>query len=319
MKKKVLNALSPILYRIERLDEDKYGYLLIGPMLFVLSALAFYPLLRTFWVSLHSDDLRGTYPVGEFSGFDTYSAILSGEMDIILSDPFFSLSNPLSSALGVTLFITAVSVTIGTLLGLGMALILNKEFRGRAVARMIVLLPWSIPIVIQGMIFYLLFQPSISFLVDPLHSLGLFSSNPLVSTRDSIVIVTLIDIWRKVPFIALIILAGLASVDQSLYNVARVAGASKWQQFRLITLPLIKPVVLIGMIFYTISSMKVYGVVEASTGCSTVPTLSCLVVDTFRMQRWATASAIAFLTALLIAGIIMFYLINFRSEVGTNE
>ncbi|GAB3673073.1 carbohydrate ABC transporter permease [Halopiger thermotolerans] len=318
MKKKVLNAISPILYRIEQLDEDKYGYLLIGPMLFVLSVLAFYPLLRTFWVSLHSDDLRGAYPVGEFAGFDTYAAILSGEMDIILSDPFFSLSDPLSSALVVTLLITGVSLAIGTVLGLGMALILNKDFRGRSVARMIVLLPWSIPIVIQGMIFYLLFQPSISFLVDPLHSIGLFSSNPLVSTTDSIVIVTLIDIWRKVPFIALIILAGLASVDRSLYDVARVAGASKWQQFRLITLPLIKPVVFIGMIFYTISSMKVYGVVEASTGCNTVPTLTCLVVDTFRMQRWATASAIAFLTALLIAGIVMVYLVNFRNEVSTN-
>ncbi|AHG01341.1 ABC transporter permease (plasmid) [Halostagnicola larsenii XH-48] len=319
MIEKLYRTVSPILYRIERLDDDKYGYLLIGPMILILSALAFYPLLRTFWLSLQSDDLYGEHPVGEFQGIDGYVEILTGGMDNVLSAPFLSLSDPFSSALVLTLLITAISVSIGTVLGLGMALILNKEFRGRSFARMMVILPWSIPIVIQGMMFYLLFQPSISPFVDVLHNLGLFSSNPMVSTRDSTIMVILIDIWRKIPFIALIILAGLASVDQSLYDVAKVAGASKFQQFKLITLPLIKPVVLIGMIFYTISSMKVYGVVEASTGCSTVPTLTCLVVDTFQMQRWATASAIAFLTALIIAGIIMVYLINFRNEVDSYE
>ncbi|GAB7021374.1 sugar ABC transporter permease [Halostagnicola sp. A-GB9-2] len=319
MIEKLYRTVSPILYRIERLDEDKYGYLLIGPMILVLSVLAFYPLVRTFWLSLQSDDLYGEHPIGEFRGIDGYVEILTGELNIILNYPFFSLSDPLSSALVVTLLITGFSVAIGTVLGLGMALILNKEFRGRSVARMIVILPWSIPIVIQGMMFYLMFQPSISPFVEPLNQLGILSSRPLGSTRDSIIIVILIDVWRKIPFIALIILAGLASVDQSLYNVAKVAGASKWQQFRLITLPLIKPVVLIGMIFYTISSMKVYGVVEASAGCNTVPTLTCLVVDTFRMQRWATASAIAFLTALIIAGIVMVYLVKFRDEVDTYE
>ncbi len=319
MIEKLYRTVSPILYRIERLDEDKYGYLLIGPMILVLSVLAFYPLVRTFWLSLQSDDLYGEHPIGEFRGIDGYVEILTGELNIILNYPFFSLSDPLSSALVVTLLITGVSVAIGTVLGLGMALILNKDFRGRSVARMMVILPWSIPIVIQGMMFYLMFQPSISPFVEPLNQLGILSSRPLGSTRDSIIIVILIDVWRKIPFIALIILAGLASVDQSLYNVAKVAGASKWQQFRLITLPLIKPVVLIGMIFYTISSMKVYGVVEASAGCNTVPTLTCLVVDTFRMQRWATASAIAFLTALIIAAIVMVYLVKFRDEVDTYE
>ncbi|WP_137289149.1 carbohydrate ABC transporter permease [Natronorubrum halophilum] len=316
MKEAIQRAVSPVLYRIERLDEDRYGYLLIAPMIIVLSILAFYPLARTFWVSLHSDDLYGEDPIGAFDGINTYVSILNGDTNIVLNHPFFSLSDPLSSALVVTLLITLISVTIGTGFGLGMALILNKEFRGRSFARMIVILPWAVPIVIQGMMFYLLFQPSISFLVEPLHELGLLSQNPLVSSRDSMVMVILVDVWRKIPFIALIIMAGLASIDQSLYDVAKVAGASKWQQFRLITLPLIKPVVLIGMIFYTISSMKIYGIVEASAGCNTVPTLTCLVVDTFRLQRWATASAIAFITAVIIGGIVMVYLVQFRDEVG---
>ncbi|ELZ06164.1 sugar ABC transporter permease [Natrialba asiatica DSM 12278] len=308
-----------MLYRIERLDEDRYGYLLIAPMFLVLSVLAFYPLARTFWVSLRADDLYGTEPIGAFEGIRNYWMILSGDANVVLSYPFFSLENPLSSALVVTVGITLISVVIGTVLGLGMAVILNKEFRARSVARTIVILPWAIPIVIQGMMFYLLFQPSISSLVEPLHDLGVLSANPLVSSRDSMLMIILIDVWRKVPFIALIIMAGLASIDRSLYDVAKVAGASKWQQFRLITLPLVKPVVLIGMIFYTISSMKIYGIVEASTGCSTVPTLTCLVVDTFRMQRWAMASAIAFLTALIIGGIVMVYLVQFRAGVNADE
>lgn len=319
MRTTIRRVVSPVLYRIERLDEEKYGYLLLSPMIVTLAILAFYPLGRTLWVSLHGNDLYGRDPIGEFEGVSNYVAILTGDANVVLNYPFFDAGNLLSSALVVTLLITAVSVSIGTLVGLGMALILNKEFRGRTVARMIVILPWAIPIVIQGMIFYLLFQPSISFLVEPLHGLGIFSSNPLINTRDSIVITILVDAWRKIPFIALIILAGLASIDQNLYDVAKVAGASKWQQFRLITYPLIKPVLFIGMIFYTISSMKIYGIVEASSGCSTVPTLTCLVVATFRQQRWGTASAVAFLTALIIGMIVTVYIVQFRDEVSDDE
>ena len=309
-------VVSPLLYKIEQLDEEKYGYLLVAPVFIVLSVLAFYPLLRTLFFSLHDDSLTGVSPIGEFVGLENYVQLVTGDMNVILSYPFFNFQEPFSSALPVTLLITGVSVAVGTVLGLGMALILNKDFRGRTLARTIVILPWSIPIVIQGMMFYLLFQPSISFLVEPLAAVGIFSGNPLVNSQDSTLIIILVDIWRKIPFIALIILAGLASINQNLYDVAKVAGASKWQQFRYITLPLVKPVLLVGMIFYTISSMKIYGIVEASTGCSTVPTLTCLVVSTFRQQRWPTASAIAFLSAILIAVVVMVYVLRFRESMA---
>lgn len=318
MMQRFQRAVSPVLYRIEQLDEDKYGYLLVAPVFIVLSVLAFYPLLRTLFFSLQDDSLTGVSPIGEFIGLENYIQLVTGDLNAILNYPFFSLQAPFASALPVTLLITGVSVIVGTLLGLGMALILNKEFRGRTFARTIVILPWSIPIVIQGMMFYLLFQPSISFLVEPLAALGIFSGNPLISSQDSTLIIILIDIWRKIPFIGLIILAGLASIDQDLYDVAKVAGASKLQQFRYITLPLVKPVLFIGMIFYTISSMKIYGIVEASAGCSTVPTLTCLVVATFRQQRWPTASAIAFISAIVIAAIVMVYVLRFRESM-TNE
>ena len=317
MMQKFQQVVSPIFYKIEQLDEEKYGYLLVAPVFIVLSVLAFYPLLRTLFFSLHDDSLTGVSPIGEFVGFENYVQLMAGDLNALLNYPFFSLQAPFSSALPVTLLITGVSVTVGTLMGLGMALILNKEFRGRALTRTIVILPWSIPIVIQGMMFYLLFQPSISFLVEPLASIGVLSGNPLVSSRDSTLIVILIDIWRKIPFIALIIMAGLASIDRNLYDVAKVAGASKWQQFRYITLPLARPVLFIGMIFYTISSMKIYGIVEASAGCSTVPTLTCLVVATFRQQRWPTASAIAFLSAIIIAVIVMVYVLRFRESMNS--
>ncbi|MFU1783814.1 carbohydrate ABC transporter permease [Haloarcula japonica] len=317
MKQKVQQAVSPIFLRIEQLDEAKYGFLLVSPVFLVLSVLAFYPLVKTLYFSLQDDDLTGTHPIGEFVGLENYVQILSGDANAILSSPFFDLQAPFSSALIVTLLITVVSVAIGTVLGLGMAIILNKEFKGRRYARTIVILPWSIPIVIQGMMFFLLFQPSLSPFVEPLANIGVFSDNPLINSQDSTIIVILIDIWRKIPFIALIIMAGIASIDRNLYDVAEVAGATKWQQFRMITLPQIKPVLFIGMIFYTISSMKIYGIVEASAGCATVPTLTCLVVQTFRQQRWATASAIAFITALVIAVIIMVYIVRFRES--TNE
>jgi len=297
--------------RIENLSDAQFAYLLLAPMLVLMTVIAFWPLASTFWMSLHADALFGADALGRFVGLENYVALLTGEIDAELTRPFFDLSNPFTSALTVTFIFVVVSVTLETIIGFGQALVLDQDFRGRRWVRVAIILPWAVPIVIQGMLFYLLFQPGVSFLIDPLQSLGIFSATPTINSVDSTIIVIVADVWKTSAFMALLILAGLQSVDRSLYDVARVEGASTLQRFRMVTLPIVLPTVLVAMLFRTIQSARVYGLIETVSSCSTVPSLSCLVVSTFSARQYGTAAAIAFVTAAVIAILVMIYVVTY--------
>ena len=242
-----------------------------------------------------------------------YVELLSGEVSLIR--PFFDLRQPFQSALTVTLIFTVVSVFFETVIGLGQALVLDQDFRGRRWARVAIILPWAVPIVIQGMIFYLMFLPSVGFASAPLQNAGLFPAQPLIDSPSSTFVIIIADIWKTSAFMALLILAGLQSVDRSLYDVARVAGASKLQQFKMITFPIILPTVLVAMLFRTIDAARIYGLIETVSSCSTVPSLSCLVVETlFSSGQYAMAATIAFVTALLIGIFVMVYIVQYARE-----
>lgn len=296
---------------VENLSDAQFAYLLLAPMLLIMTVIAFWPLLRTFTMSLRADSLYGAQQLGKFVGFKHYVALLTGDIDAQLTRPFFDLTQPFKSALTVTFIFTIVSVFFETIIGFGQALVLDQDFRGRRWLRVAILLPWAVPIVIQGMIFFLLFQPGIGFLVEPLQNLGIFSATPTANSVDAMIIVIVADVWKTSAFMALIILAGLQSVDRSLYEVARVEGASTWQRFKRVTLPLVMPAVLIAMLFRTIAAMRVFGLIETVTSCSTVPSLSCLVVTTFGARQYGTSATIAFVTAAIIALFVMIYIVKY--------
>ena len=315
---------NPITNWMEGLSEAAYAYLLLLPAFALLALIAFYPLIRTFVMSLRADQTRGAEPLGGFVGIDNYVDILTGNarlarqfLDVSISSsfPFLEFGVPfLQQALFVTLAFAVVSVFLETLIGFGQAYVLDQDFRGRRWVRVAIILPWAVPIVIQGMIFFLLFQPTVGFGSDLMQSIGLFGANPLASSRDSFLIILIADIWKSSAFMALLILAGLQSIDRSLYDVAEVAGASPWQRFKLITLPLVLPALLVAMLFRTMDAMRVYGLIESTAGCTTVPSLTCLVVEAMfgGTRIYATAAAVAFTTALVIGLIIAMYVFFFR-------
>ncbi|ELZ05981.1 carbohydrate ABC transporter permease [Natrialba asiatica] len=297
---------------LERRSDTQFVYMMLVPVFALLGTMAIWPLLYTANISLHADSIATADPLGEFIVLQNYVDILAGEAH--LQRPFFSLSNPFTSAAPVTLLYTGSVIAIETVLGLSMALILNKEFRGRRWVRVAMILPWAVPIVIQGMIFYLMFQPSIGFAVDPLSELGIISSTPLANSRDGLLIAIIADVWKQSAFMALLILAGLQSIDRNLYDVAEVAGASKLQQFRTITFPLVLPALLVALLFRTIDALKVYGLIEATAGCNTVPTLSCLVIDLWNGHRYGSAAAVAFIIATVIGVLLIGYLVQLRKQ-----
>jgi multiple sugar transport system permease protein len=171
------------------------------------------------------------------------------------------------------------------------------------------------------MIFFLMFQPNIGFLIGTtenptlLNTLGI-STTPLRNTVDSLTLIIVADVWKTTAFMALLILAGMQSIDRSLYDVAKVAGASPWQQFKMITFPLILPTILVAMLFRTIAAMRVYGIIETMAGCSTVPSLSCLVVTTFNSRLYGTSATVAFVTAAIIAVVVSVYIFKFADAEG---
>ncbi len=308
---------------MENLSEQAYAYLLLAPAFLLLTLIAFWPLFETFRMSLYADG-RGGETLGEFVAIDNYVQVLTGgnpflpreviDLSLTSSFPFVELGEPFfRQALLVTLSFAILSVIFETLLGFGQAFVMAKDYRGRRWFRVAIILPWAIPIVIQGMIFYLMFQPTVGFMTEPLQAIGVFGGSPLSTSRDSFFIILVADIWKTSAFMALLILAGMQSIDRSLYDVAKVSGASRWQQFRMITLPLVLPALLVAMLFRTLDAMRVFGIIETVSSCSTVPSMTCLVVETmFSARLYASAATVAFITAGLIGVVVSVYLIKFR-------
>ncbi|MCL9812476.1 carbohydrate ABC transporter permease [Natranaeroarchaeum aerophilus] len=312
---------------LETQTEAVYAYFLLAPAFALLGVVAFYPLIQTFRFSLLEDQTAAAEAFGGFVGLDNYIAVLTGNarvprqfIDITTTSgfPFLEMGSPfLRQALFVTLAFVIISVFFETLIGFGQALVLDKDFKGNRWVRVAVIIPWAVPIVIQGMIFFLIFNPNVGFGSDLMQGLGLFGSNPLANTRDSFIIVTVADIWKTAAFMALLILAGLQSIDRSLYDVAKVSGATPWQRFKYITLPLVAPALIVAMLFRTMDAMRIYGLIDSSVGCSTVPSMTCLVIISLdQTRRWATASTVAFLTAVVIALFVLVYLIFLRDSGG---
>lgn len=293
--------LVSVMRRVENFSETQYAYLLLTPVFILLGVVALYPLLRTFELSLFETSLNQA--TQRFVGLDNYVQLFTGQKDRWLpgSSTFlpteFSFDAMISSALVVTIIFSVVAVAFETVIGLGQALVLDQDFAGRRWVRAAIIIPWAVPIIIQGMIFFLMFHPSIGFLVEPFSNLGVLAErNTLNDPASALFIVTVADIWKTSAFMALLILAGLQSIDRKLYDVAKVAGASKWQQFKLVTFPLILPTIGIAVLFRSVQAMRIYGLIDTVSSCEVVPSLSCMVVTTF-LTRQGTSAAIAFVTA----------------------
>lgn len=303
-----------LLHRIELSNDEMFAYILLAPTALILGVVAVWPLIRTFEMSLHADAMFSSAFTGEFVGLKNYIAVITDQRASLIGTEFISFKQPFQSALLVTFIFTIVSVILETLLGFAQALILDKEFKGRSFARVAIILPLAVPIAIQGMMFYLMFQPNVGFLVEPLNEFGIISSTPLANSFDATVIVIIADVWKTSAFMALLILAGLQSINRDLYNVAKVAGATRWQQFRQITLPIVLPAVLIAMLFRTISALRVFGLIETMSSCNIIPSLSCTVVSTFSAGMYGTSSTIAFITAAIIGVAVFGYIVKYRES-----
>ncbi|MBI5545879.1 MAG: ABC transporter permease subunit [Deltaproteobacteria bacterium] len=236
------------------LHEAGLAWSLVAPALACIALTAAFPLAWTAWESLHRRDLRTPWLGAPFVGLANYLELLS-------SPRFWG-------ALGRTAFFTGMSVVLELGLGLVLALGLNRAFRGRGLARAAVLLPWAVPTVVAAIIWRFMFDSRAGIAHAALADLGVVEPTFVwfVDAAGAWVPVILADVWKTTPFVALLLLAGLQSIDESLYEAAKVDGAGALSQLVYITLPLLRPALLVALLFRTLDSFRVFDLIYVLTG-----------------------------------------------------
>jgi ABC-type sugar transport system permease subunit len=282
-------------FRLLRGDR-RLAWQLMLPALALIVLIAIFPLGWTVWEALHIHDLRMPWRGSPFVGLANF-----GE---ILAQPRFW------EALAHTMVFTLGSVVPEMVLGVGLALMLNRAFRGRGAFRALVLVPWAIPTVVTALLWRFLFDGTAGIANVLLVRVGLLEE-PVVwfaHVAAAWVPIILADVWKTTPFVALLVLAGLQNIDGTLFEAARIDGATAWNRFTWITLPLLRPAILVALIFRTLDAFRVFDLVYVMTGggpgTSTEPIALYTFNALFQSLRFGYGSALSllvFATTLLLA------------------
>ncbi|MCB1488439.1 MAG: sugar ABC transporter permease, partial [Bauldia sp.] len=246
-------------------QRKRAAWLFLTPMLAVLAAVALWPLLKTIYFGFTDaslDDLAGARWIG-FRNFLEYVDYGdgTGEYYGLLADPTWW------NAVRNTLFFTVVSVVFETILGMIVALVLNANFRGRGFMRAAILIPWAIPTIVSAKMWAWMMHDQFGILNDIGLSLGLIST-PIAWTASAdtaMAAVIIVDIWKTTPFMALLILAGLQMIPGDIYEAARIDGVNPIKVFWRVTLPLVRPALMVAVIFRGLDSMRIFDLIYVLT------------------------------------------------------
>jgi multiple sugar transport system permease protein len=240
--------------------------------------------------------------------------------DSVISPNFVGLENYIYylkdkdfiGATGYTFLITIISVACELVLGLLIAVIINKPFKGRGLVRTAVLVPWAIPTVVSAMMWRFLYDGQNGFISMFMQKLHLISNAAVLSTthKGATFAIIFADVWKTTPYMALLLLAGLQSIDDSIYEATCVDGASKIQQFFRITLPLIKPTILVALLFRTLDAFRIFDLVYVLTGGGqSTDTITTYAYKTmFAQMEFGRGSAISVIVFLCITLISIGYI-----------
>ena len=221
------------------------------PAIVFIGLLMVFPILYTLYLSFTNWNLTsGMEP--SFVGLNSYL--------LVFSEPRFL------HALGRTFTFTVFAVAIEVVLGVAIALILNRAFVGKSFAKLLLLLPLVATPIAVGIVFNLFYDPTIGLLNFALNALGLPQGLWVSSEKTVIASLVLVDVWQWTPMITLIVLAGLAGLSEEPVEAARVDGASEWQILRYVTIPMVMPVILMAMILRLIDALKTFDIIFAMTG-----------------------------------------------------
>ncbi|MEZ2329123.1 carbohydrate ABC transporter permease [Mesorhizobium sp. RCC_202] len=286
------------------------AWLFVAPMLLVLAAVAGWPLLRTVYYSF-TDASLADLDARQWVGFDNYFSVLrlpSGRLlyDGLLADPAWW------RAVWNTMRFAVASVACETVLGMIVALALNAEFPGRGIVRAAILIPWAIPTIVSAKMWQWMLNDQFGIINVVLLNLGLIDAKIAwtASADTAMIAVLIVDIWKTTPFMALLILAALQMLPREIVEVARLDGASPWQVFRWVTLPLIRPAVMVAVIFRALDALRIFDLIYVLTP-NNVETKSMSIFareNLFEFDKFAYGSAASTLLFLIVGLLTIAYI-----------
>jgi multiple sugar transport system permease protein len=270
-------------------SERKLAWLLCAPAVIVMLAVTAYPIVYAFVLSLQKLDLRFPEQT-EFIGFANYGTVLSSELW------WLDVWN--------TVVIMVISVAIELVLGMAIALVMHRAIFGRGVVRTVVLIPYGIITVVAAFAWQFAFASESGF-VDNLPFIA-DEKNWFGGHISSLAVIIMAEIWKTTPFMALLLLAGLVTIPGELYEAARVDGASAWQRFVKITLPLMKPAILVAVLFRTLEASRVFDSIFIMTrGAQNTESVSILgfnqLINRLNLGLGSAVSVLIFVGVVLIA------------------
>ena len=234
--------------------QTRLGWLLLVPALAVVAFVALYPLGKTVYQSFTNQEFLAGITPTKWVGIDNYRTLWH---DTIFRDTVV-----------LTIKFTAITVGFEFVLGLIIALVVNSSFKGRGLMRAVMLVPWAIPTVVAAQMWKWMLDDTFGVVNDLGVRLHLLSHSRawISDPATSLASVCAVDIWKTTPFVALLLLAGLQVIPNDLYEAASVDGANKLQQFWRITLPLLRPAILVTLIFRTLDALRVFDVFQVFFG-----------------------------------------------------
>ena len=270
-------------------SEHRLAWMLCAPAVLVMLLVTAYPILYAFVLSLQDVDLR--FPEdGGFVGLDNYKTVLTS--DLWWQDLFN------------TAFLTVVSVAIELALGMAIALVMYRAIFARGVVRTAVLIPYGIVTVVAAFAWQFAFDPASGFV----NGLPLIADDKawFGDRFSAFAVIIMAEVWKTTPFMALLLLAGLTTIDTGLYEAAKVDGASAWKRFTKITLPLVKPAILVALLFRTLDAFRIFDTIFIMTrGSQDTESVSILgynqLISRLNLGLGSAVSVLIFFCVLVIA------------------
>ncbi len=271
--------------------DRRLGLMLVAPAAIVMLVVTGYPIVYSIYLSLFKASLSAPGK-DEFVWFSNYVTVLG--------------DNYWWTAFSVTLGITLVSVAIEFVLGLAVALVMHRTIFGRGTVRTVVLIPYGIVTVAAAFSWFYAWTPETGYLANLLPD----GSAPLTEQWPSLAIIVLAEVWKTTPFMALLLLAGLALVPDDLLKAAQVDGAGAWTRLIRITIPLMKPAILVALLFRTLDAFRIFDNIYVLTkGANTTYSVSILGYDNlfkaFNLGVGSAVSVLIFLTVAIIAALFI--------------
>lgn len=273
------------------------GYLFLLPAMLLFLIFIAYPVFNTIRTSFYSVRIQTLASGGKFVGLSNYIKLFNDDT--------------MWKTLTFTVEFTVIAVVLETVLGMACALLMNRKFRGDGFVKAAILVPWCIPTVVSGMMWAYMFAESYGIVNQSLLNIGAISSaiNWMTNSVAAFWAIVIADVWKTTPYMGLLLLSGLKTVPEDLYEAAAIDGAGKIRRFFRITLPIIKPVIIVAIMFRTISSFRIYDLIKVMTGGG--PNKTTMSLTMYTMQQYFSFGDLGYGAALAVLTFIISLVIAF--------